>query len=432
MTAVAEPSRLFRNLGNGAFKDMTRKAGVDNGARWGSSCAWLDYDRDGWLDLFVGNYIQWTPATDQRCESIRPGRKSYCTPEAYAGESCRLYRNNRKGAFEDVTHHAGIFNTTGKTLGVTVCDYDDDGWPDLAVANDTQPNFLYHNQRNGTFRETGMEQGLAFGEGSRPRAGMGIDAAQAENNGRTCILVTNFSGEGNAYFRTEPGGGFTDAAAMSGMVPTSTAFLGWGAMFLDFDLDGWRDAFLLNGHIDPDIQEALPTVTYAERPLLFRQDSPGHYVEVAEQCGLTTRYVGRGVAAGDYDNDGDLDLLVVENGRSAHLLRNDRSNQNHWLRLKLVGASSNRSAVGTRVRVRAGGTEQVYDVRSGSSYLSQSDLRVTVGLGTATTVNEVEIRWPTGKIQRLSGIGVDREIEVREGGEAGESGGEPAGDLGRQ
>jgi len=407
VTAVGG-SRLFHNVPDGhggrKFTDVTEASRiVDTG--WATSAAWLDYDRDGKLDLFVCHYVQWTPQTDQ-FYSVDGVRKSYARPQVYKGESCRLYHNLGGGKFEDVTRQAGILSSHSKALGVAVSDYDGDGWPDIFVANDTEANFLFHNQGDGAFKEIGEEKGITLSEQGTSRAGMGIDTADVLHNGASDILITNFSGEQLTLYRRDSSGFFSDIAARSGVGIASQTYLGFGAVFLDYDLDGWEDLFIANGHIDDDIATRGAGVTYKEPCLLFRNLGGGQFADVSAACGsaLTTPRVGRGAAWGDYDNDGSPDLLVMTNGGVPALLHNENRTGNGWIRLILVGIQSNRDAIGARVRVTVGKETQTQEVKSGSSYLSSSDRRLLFGLGQAARADNVEIRWPGGKIQPLGSL----------------------------
>lgn len=407
ITAVGK-SRLFRNVANGPgkrkFVDVTTSSGLaDTG--WGTSAAWLDYDRDGKLDLFVCHYVQWTSQTDV-FYSIDGTNKSYARPQSYQGESCRLYHNLGNGKFLDVTRQAGILNAHSKALGVAVCDYDGDSWPDLFVANDTEPNFLFHNQGDGTFKEVGVESGIALSERGVPRAGMGIDAADTQHNGAFDVLITNFAGEQLTLYRRDASRLFLDVAARSGVGNATQTYLGFGAFFLDYDLDGWPDLFVTNGHIDDDIGRRDAGVTYAEPSLLFRNTGQGRFTDVSGLSGtaLTTLRVGRGAAWGDIDNDGSPDLLVTTSNGKPALLHNENHTGNGWIRLKLVGTNSNRDAYGARVRVIVGSETQTQEVHSGSSYLSASDRRLLFGLGQAKQADRVEIRWPSGRVQPLGPI----------------------------
>ncbi len=407
------PDRLFRNRGDGTFEDVTKKAGVSDPA-FGSSAAWLDYDRDGWLDLFVCNYVDWSAATDIFC-TLDGVNKSYCTPESYRGATNRLFRNRGDGTFEDVTRKAGIFNPTGKSLGVVALDYDGDGWPDLAVANDTQPNYLYHNLGNGTFRDVGEASGIGYGEDGKARGAMGIDAADEEGTGRESLLIGNFAHEMLALYRNQGNGVFLDEAPTAGIGQPSLLTLAFGCFFFDYDLDGILDLFVANGHVESDISRVQPSVTYAQPPHLFRGLPGGRYEAATRSAGidLSKPVVGRGAAYADVDSDGDLDVAVSVNDGPAILLRNDGGNANGWIRLRLVGRKSNRDGIGAKVTLRSGSLHEIRTVRAGSSYASQSETVLTFGLGPRPARGdfppvEVEVAWPSGAVQRFSGLAPGR------------------------
>ncbi len=401
-------SRLYHNVPDGRggcrFADVTAASGLKE-TGWATSAVWLDYDRDGKLDLFVCHYVLWTPATDV-FYSVDGIHKSYARPQSYPGESCRLYHNLGSGKFQDVTRQAGILNAHSKALGVAICDYDGDSWPDIFVANDTEPNFLFHNQGDGTFKEVAVESGIALSERGVSRAGMGIDTADTRHNGAFDVLITNFAGEQLTLYRRDESGLFLDVAARSGVGNATQTYLGFGAFFLDYDLDGWPDLFVTNGHIDDDIGRRDAGVTYAEPSLLFRNTGQGRFIDVSGRSGtaLTAPRVGRGAAWGDFDNDGSPDILLMTNGGKPALLHNENRTGNGWIRLKLVGTTSNRDAFGARVRVTVGTETQTQEVHSGSSYLSASDRRLLFGLGKAAQADRVEIRWPSGRVQPLGPI----------------------------
>lgn len=414
VTAAQGPSRLFQNRG-GTFADVTRSAGVDNQGQFAASAAWLDYDRDGLLDLFVCNYIRWTPAGDLRCE-VRPGIKEYCTPRSYDGLPCRLYRNLGDGRFADVSGATGIRRSVGKSLGVALCDENGDGWLDLAVTNDTEPTFLFRNHGGRTFSEVGTAAGIAFSESGKTKAGMGIDAGYPENDAALSIATSNFSGESLSYFRQQPDASFLETASRAGLGHTSLRYLGWGLFFVDADLDGWQDLFVANGHIYPDVQKYQPTLTYAQRPLLYRNTGSGRFEEVGGVSGSAFRpLVGRGATCADFDRDGDPDLVISANGGPARLLRNDSPHRNNWLSFTLEGTRSNRDAIGAVVRVTAGGQVQTRMVRTGGSYASQSDRALVFGLGAAQSAERVEVRWPSGATQTLRDVATSQHLWLREG-----------------
>ncbi|MCS6860350.1 MAG: CRTAC1 family protein [Abditibacteriales bacterium] len=415
ITCVLGPSRLFRNEGNGKFREVTQQAGVDNKGRWGSSCAWVDYDRDGWLDLFIGNYVRYRSFADDKYCSLLPGRKSYCTPQAFEGEPCTLYRNNRDGTFTDVSRSSGIADAIGKALGVALLDYDGDGWMDIAVANDEMPNFLFHNLRNGQFEEVGFEMGVAVGEAGNLKAGMGIDATDVTGDGTPSILISNFSHEGLSFFRLEDGM-FLEVASAVGFREPSLLLLGFGLFFFDFDNDGWKDAFVANGHVNDDIHLLYSNVTYGQRNLLFRNRGQGRFEDFSAQAGAPFREqrVSRGAAGGDYDNDGDVDILITNNNDEAQLWRNDAPRRN-WLQVELRGGKgSNRNGIGAKVRIGVGGMVQTDWVRSGSSYCSQSMLRLHFGLGDAPRVDWIEVTWTNGRKQRLTNVRVNQRLTIEE------------------
>jgi len=414
VTGVGQ-SRLFRNAGEGRFVDVTGKAGLGNRTGFSTSALWIDYDRDGLLDLVICNYVRWTPQTDIFC-SADGKTKSYCTPEAYPGATSWLYRNKGKGTFEDVTAKSGLLDTTSKALGITMLDFDVDGWPDLFVANDTQPNKLYRNRGNGTFQEVGAQAGLAFSEDGRARAGMGTDAADFDNSGAPSLVVTNFSGEMLGLYSPVRPGVYADRAPGSELGKASRATLGFGCFFFDADLDGLLDLLVVNGHIDDRVART-GRVNYAETPHLFHNRGKGQFVDVAREVGadFAAPKVGRGAAFGDIDLDGDLDILITTNGGPAALYRNDISQGRNSFRLTLRGVKSNRDAIGAHVRVKAGAAVQTRMVRTGSSYLSQSELPLTFGLGSAPAADEVTIDWPNGTKQRLTGLRAGRSYVVTEG-----------------
>ncbi len=408
------PDRLFRNQGGNTFEDVTRKAGLDN-PEFATSVAWLDYDRDGNLDLIVTNYVEWSIQTDIRC-SLDGVNKSYCTPESYPGVSSRLYRNRGDGAFVDVTRQAGLLDSTSKALGVAVFDAQEDGWPDLLLANDTQPNKLYVNRKDGTFRDEGISAGVAFSEDGTVRGAMGVDAADYDGSGLASLVIGNFSNEMLNLYHNEGQGLFVDDAPTSEVGQSSLLTLAFACFFFDFDLDGKLDIFVANGHVENDINKVQRRVTYKQPPHLFHNRGKG-FVEVAHRVGTDFGQprVGRGGAYGDYDNDGDLDLLMSTNGGPAVLWENQRDNGNRFLRVKTVGTSSNRDGIGAKVTVQLAGGRLWRRVKSGSSYCSQSELPVTFGLGRSDKVLSLEVLWPSGTVDKLANLAPDRRIVIREG-----------------
>jgi hypothetical protein len=415
ITAVGQ-SRLFRNNGDGRFVDVTDRAGLGGHSGFSTSALWFDYDRDGLLDLFIGNYVRWTPDSDVFC-STDGKTKSYCTPEAYPGSTSWLFRNRGNGTFEDVTAAAGLLDPTSKALGVTMLDYDGDGWPDLFVANDTQPNKLYRNQRNGTFVETAVQAGLAFSEDGRARAGMGTDAADFDNSGVPSVVVTNFSGEMLGLYSPVRPGVYADRAPGLEVGRVSRSTLGFGCFFFDADLDGLLDLFVVNGHIDDRITSTQVRVTYAEPPHLFHNRGGRKFADVAPQAGsdFAAPKVGRGAAFGDFDLDGDLDVLITTNGGQARLYRNDLAKTNRSIRLTLRGTTANRDGVGARVRVRVDGTWLTRVAKTGSSYLSQSELPLTFGFGDRSAADEAVVEWPGGAQEKIGPLRAGHSYVVTQG-----------------
>ena len=409
-------NHLFHNNGNGKFTDVTAKAGVGNNG-FSTSAAWLDYDKDGKLDLFVCNYVEWSIDKDLFC-TLDGKNKSYCTPESYKGQSAVLYHNRGDGTFEDVTERAGLKDPTSKSLGVVTFDYDNDGWTDLFVANDTQPNKLYHNNGNGTFTDNAMTAGVAFSEEGKARAGMGTDAADYDGSGRQSLIIGNFSNEMMALYHNEGTGLFIDEAPTSTIGQASLLTLSFACFFFDYDLDGLPDIFAANGHVSDDINTVQPKVKYAEPPHLFRNLGKKKFEEVADKVGhaLQQAMVARGAVYGDFDNDGDLDVLISTNNGPPHLLRNDGGNQNNLLRIKTVGTASNRDGIGAKVTVKLADQRKLWGVvKSGSSYCSQSELPLTFGLGKLDKVATVEITWPSGRVDTLTDVAANQTITVQEG-----------------
>ncbi len=410
-----EGDRLFHNEGHGKFRDVTKQSGIAN-AHFGTSAAWLDYDRDGKADLFVANYVNWTEKGDLWC-SLDGATKSYCTPESYKGNSSKLYHNLGNGRFEDVTAKAGLGDPTSKSLGVAVIDFDNDGWPDLFVTNDTQPNKLYRNNRNGTFTEEAISAGVAFGEDGVARGAMGVDFADYDRCGREHLLVGNFSNQMLGLYHNEGNSLFVDEAPQSAVGRSSLLTLAFGVFFFDYDLDGHPDILAANGHIDEEIGRVQPKIQYKQSPLLFHNNGKGKFEDVSKAVGTEFQrpIVARGAAYADFDHDGDLDVLITTNHGPAYLFRNDGGNRNHWLHLKLEGVQSNRSALGAAVTIESASGKQSQTVHSGSSYCSQSDLDLTFGLGKDEMVKNVDIQWPSGKHDHFSNVKPNQFLKVREG-----------------
>ncbi len=409
-----EGDRLFHNEGKGRFRDVTAASNIRN-ANFGTSAAWVDYDRDGLVDLFVANYVAWTQKGDLWC-SLDGATKSYCTPESYKGVSSKLYRNLGNGRFADVTQRAGLGDAASKSLGVTVLDFNNDSWPDLFVSNDTQPNKLYRNNRNGAFVEEAVAAGIAFGEDGVARGAMGVDSSDYDHSGRPHLLVGNFSNQMLGLYHNEGNSLFVDEAPRSTLGRASLLSLTFGLFFFDYDLDGWQDIFCANGHIDEEIGRVQPKIQFKQPPLLFHNLGKGRFENATprQTAEFLRPMVARGAAYGDFDQDGDLDIVVSTNNGPAYLFRNDGGNKNHWLHLKLVGAKSNRSGIGARVTVEAGGVRQSQTVHSGSSYCSQSDLALTFGLGLQTKAAAIEIEWPSGIRQKLANVTADQRLTIQE------------------
>jgi enediyne biosynthesis protein E4 len=418
VTAIGQ-SHLFHNNGNGTFTDVTQKAGLLGPNEFSTSAAWVDYDKDGKLDLVVGNYVQWSIAGDLYC-TLDGKSKSYCTPESYKGTAVRLWHNRGDGTFEDVTSKAGLSDPTSKTLGVAVVDYDNDGWPDLLFSNDTQPNKLYRNNGNGNFTEKAVLAGVAFSEDGVARAGMGVDAADYDRSGAPSLLITNFSNQMISLYHNEGKGLFVDEAPRSEIGRDTLLTLGFGCFFFDYDLDGWPDIFVANGHIDRDIQRVQPNVKYAMPPHLFRNLGKGNFQEVTKSMGsaFDMPRVGRGAAYADLNNDGRLDLLLSTNGGPAYLFENVATGdaaQQKSVRLKLVGTKSNRDGLGAVAKLAAGGETQSQMLRSGSSYLSASELVLTFGLARHDKADTIEIRWPSGHLDKLTNVAAGQTVTITEG-----------------
>ncbi|MBM3728029.1 MAG: CRTAC1 family protein [Acidobacteria bacterium] len=398
-----EGDRLFHNEGAGKFRDATTASGIRN-ANFASSAAWFDYDKDGRLDLAVANYVQWNVKADLWC-SLDGATKSYCTPESYKGTQSRLFHNLGSGRFEDVSTRAGWRDMNSKALGIAIFDYNSDGWPDVFLANDTQPNKLYRNNRNGTFTEEGVAAGVAFGEDGVARGAMGVDAGDYDRSGRPHLLVGNFSNQMLGLYRNEGNGLFVDEAPRSAVGRASLLSLAFGVFFFDYDSDGWLDLLAANGHIDEEIGRVQPKVQYRQPPLLFHNNGKGRFDDVTATMPAPFRrsIVARGAAYADYDHDGDLDVLISTNHGPAYLYRNDGGSELNWLAVKLTGTQSNRSALGAIVRIESPGGRQWRTIHSGSSYCSQSDTTAHFGLGRDTQAT-VLIEWPSGRKERHENV----------------------------
>ena len=403
---------LYRNNGDGTFTDSTTHAGVGNGEKWSSSCAFVDYDHDGNLDLYVVNYLDYDVSKDRDWYDPR-GRRIYSNPQVYAGISDTLYRNNGDGTFTDVTKQAGVYNSNGKGLGVTCGDYDNDGRIDIYVANDTTPNFLYRNVGDGRFVDIGPFAGAAYNEHGVAEGGMGVDFGDYNNDGSLDIFVTNFSNETNTLYHNTADGALIDFTNIVGLGEVSFLKLAFGTKFFDANNDGALDLFVANGHLYPTESDALE---YAQTDQLFINTGEGTFVDASEWSGeyFSTKRVGRGAAFGDYDNDGDTDIFVVNLNQEGVLLRNEGGNKHNWLMIKTVGGKSNRDGIGTRVEVITRSRSQMKEVQAGSSYLSGHDLRLLFGLGAETKVEEVKITWHSGAEQTLVDVKANQLLIITE------------------
>jgi len=414
ITALGQ-SHLFRNNGSGTFTDVTKTAGMWGPNEFSTSAAWVDYDRDGKLDLVVANYVQWSLQGDLFC-TLDGNRKSYCTPESYKGSSARLWHNLGNGKFEDATQKARFFDNTSKTLGIAVLDYNGDGWPDIILANDTQPNKLYLNKQDGSFEERGVSAGIAFSEDGVARAGMVVDAADYDRSGRPSLIISNFANQMVSLYHNEGNGLFVDEAPSSEVGRATLVTLGFGCFFFDYDNDGWPDIFVSDGHIEDQIEKVQKRVSYAEPPHVFRNLGKGKFVETTRALGsvFASPKVGRAAAYADIDNDGALYVLMTTNGGRAYLFHTDGVT-NQSLRIKLAGTKSNRDGIGAVITVTSADGRQSKMVRSGSSYLSQSELVATFGLESKAKADEIEIQWPSGQTDKLTNVGAGQTLTVQEG-----------------
>jgi enediyne biosynthesis protein E4 len=416
---------LYRNNGNGTFTDVTARAGVASSG-WSASAGFFDYDNDGRLDLFVTRYLTWAFEKNRYCGEKKPGYRAYCHPDNFEGIANVLYHNNGNGTFTDVSVKAGIAEAGGKGLGVAFADYDDDGFMDVYVANDSVQSFLYRNARNGTFDEVGLLAGVGFNEDGKTFAGMGVDFSDYDNDGRPDVFVTDLSNERYRLFRHNGDGSFRDVTNASGVGGITLPFAGWSTRFFDYDNDGWKDIFVAQGHVMDTIEKTAPNLSYLQPPLLLRNES-GRFVRVVPGEPFKYDWAGRGAAFGDLDNDGDIDVVASNVGQKAFVLRNDGGNRRNWLGLATAGTRSNRDGIGCRVQaVSASGISQSFTVSTAVGYLSASDKRIIVGLGDDAVAKLVEIRWPSGIVQRLENVKAGQTIVAKEPDASNQRGGVPA------
>jgi hypothetical protein len=404
---------LYHNDGDGTFSDVTAKAGVAAGG-WSASAGFFDYDNDGRLDLFVTRYVDWTFGNNRYCGEKKPGYRAYCHPDNFEGMTSVLYHNSGDGTFTDVSAKSGVADAKGKGLGVSFADYDRDGFVDVYVANDSVQEFLFHNNGDGTFTELGLLVGVGFNEDGKTFAGMGVDFADYDNDGQPDIMVTDLSNERYRLFRQGSDGSFQDVTHSSGLGAATFLFSGWSMGFLDFDNDGWKDVFVAQGHVMDTIEKTAPNLRYEQPPLFLRNDA-GRFVRIAAGDALEKDWAGRGAAFGDLDNDGDIDVVVGNVGQRALVLRNDGGNRRNWLRMRFVGKASNRDGIGCRVKVEsASGPTQYFTVSTTVGYQSAKDRQLLVGLGRDTAARAVEIRWPSGIVQKLEDVASGQTVVVNE------------------
>jgi hypothetical protein len=412
-----ERAILYHNNGNGTFTDITAKSGVADEGGWSTSAGWFDYDKDGWLDLLVTNYIEWSPKNNAWCGERRPGYRSYCHPGNYKGQRIKLYHNNHDGTFTDVSDASGVGKPEAKGMGVVLADFNNDGWTDIAVANDSWPNFLFINKHNGTFEDTSLVSGLAASEDGRYEAGMGIDAADVDGDGWMDVYITHLDFELNRLYRNSHDGTFTDETFRSRIGNKAVLLSGVAAKFLDYDNDGWNDILQLNGAMLDNVSLYHSEVSYKEPLLMFRNLGKGEFDKVSESLGpdFVRPIVGRGLATADYDNDGDIDIVTNNRGDFPSLLRNDGGNANNWLTVQLVGTKSNRDGIGASLKLTSEGFVQVEQSKGGMSYMSANDPRIHFGLGKRPKIASLEITWPSGQVERLTNVPINQIITVKEG-----------------
>ena len=406
-------NRLYRNNGDGTFSDVADRANVVD-VRWGASCAFADYDNDGHLDLYVTNYVQYQLDQSKTCQN--KGRRTYCKPQEYAGEADILYRNRGDGTYTEVTQAAGVYQPRSRGLGVVWGDYDSDGYIDLYVANDTNENHLFHNNHDGTFSDMAFFAGVALNENGEMGNGMGVDFGDYDNDGRLDIMVTNFQDDVATLYHNDGDGFFSDASYISGTGESTYASLGWSVCFFDYDNDGAKDIFIANGHVFSDVELFNSETTYAQVNHLFRNLGGGVFQEVTAHVGLdlSQKAPSRGAAFGDYDNDGDIDILVTNNNGKPQLLRNDGGNRNNWAKVRIRGTTSNRAGIGTRIEVVTGDVSQMAEVKSGSGYLCQNALALHFGLGSHTVIDKIIATFPSGRVYQMKAVSVNQVIEITE------------------
>jgi enediyne biosynthesis protein E4 len=408
---------LYHNNGDGTFTDVTAKSGVADDGGWSTSAGWFDYDKDGWLDLVVVNYIEWSPKNNLYCGEKRPGYRSYCSPGNYKGQRIKLYHNNHNGTFTDVSDASGVGKPEAKGMGVVLADFNNDGWTDITIANDSWPNFLFLNKKDGTFQDVSLISGIAAGEDGRYEAGMGIDAADVDGDGWQDVYVTHLDFELNRLYHNNQDGTFEDVTFRSGIGNKAILLSGVSMKFLDYDNDGWMDILQLNGAMLENVHLYHSEVSYKEPLLMYRNSGKGQFEKVSDSLGpdFMRPIVGRGLATADFDNDGDLDIALNNRDDYPELLRNDGGNANHWLEVLLIGTRSNRDGIGASLKLTSQGFVQVEQAKGGMSYMSASDPRVHFGLGRRMKVDSLEITWPSGQNDRLTNVPVDRIIAVKEG-----------------